>query len=482
MLIRLLVFLLGAQVLGAEDSALRIAAGYKAELIANETTLSNVVSFSIDEHGRIFVAETRRAFALEISSPDDDTLQSVEDRIELLRKKNALNNTNQSERILLLEDKNDDGQIDLAKVFAKNFNRAIDGQTGGLLARNGEVYFTCAPDLWVLRDNKRHSLHTGFGIHIRNPTHNLRNPTLGPDGRFYFTMGDQGFLVQTHEGIPLVHPDEGAILRCETNGARLEVIARGFTNPQGLAFSEFGDLFVADENRLIHVIEGMHPTNFPPTAIFPSALTSLAQRDGTFYISDTNSIHSLKLKTNGVTFEIDSKMPMVVGAAPNHIDFGPKPGIYFSEFRGRIYRVFTPGEKPSTNTHPTDLSLGQLTATVRNPTNLLTAINALSIIARHARNNDAGSQQVLLLAAKSKEPEIRAQAAKSLGEIKNSQAGPTLVSLLADASPRVHFFAAQSLARQKHKEAQSELSVLSFKSEDPHIRFAATRALNELQK
>ncbi|HEY2911140.1 MAG TPA: HEAT repeat domain-containing protein, partial [Gemmataceae bacterium] len=75
--------------------------------------------------------------------------------------------------------------------------------------------------------------------------------------------------------------------------------------------------------------------------------------------------------------------------------------------------------------------------------------------------------------------EVRAQAAKVLGDIKESSASDRLMTLLDDPSPRVKFFAAQSLGKLKHKPAVPALfKVLAAnKDEDPWLRHACVAAL-----
>ena len=109
-----------------------------------------------------------------------------------------------------------------------------------MLARNGDVYFTCIPHLWKLRDkdgdgraDERQSLHYGYGVRFAFFGHDLHGLTIGPDGRLYFSIGDRGFNVKTKEGKRLINPDSGAVLRCELDGSNLEIFCIGLAQPAG---------------------------------------------------------------------------------------------------------------------------------------------------------------------------------------------------------------------------------------------------------
>ena len=139
-----------------------------------------------------------------------------------------------------------------------------------MLARKDDVWFTCIPGLWKLRDtdgdgraDERTLLHDGYGVHVGFLGHDLHGLRFGPDGRLYFSIGDRGFNVTTADGRTLAVPDTGSVLRCNPDGTELEVFATGLRNPQELAFDEYGNLFTGDNNsdsgdraRWVYVVEG----------------------------------------------------------------------------------------------------------------------------------------------------------------------------------------------------------------------------------
>jgi quinoprotein glucose dehydrogenase len=248
----------------------------KVEVWAAEPLLANPVCFAFDEKGRCFVVETYRhshGVADTRGKPwldDDLACRSVADRVAMYKKYKYGPFTEYSERLKLLWDSDGDGKADKDAVFATGFNRAEDGLAAGVLARKGDVYFTCIPDLYLLKDtngdNKadvRKSLATGFGVHVQYIGHDLHGLILGPDGKLYFSVGDRGFNVTTKEGKKLFNPDSGAVLRCDLDGSNLEVIHIGLRNPQELAFDDFGNLFTWDNNsdsgdraRWVYIVEG----------------------------------------------------------------------------------------------------------------------------------------------------------------------------------------------------------------------------------
>jgi quinoprotein glucose dehydrogenase len=251
--------------------------GMKATVWAAEPTMTNPVAFCFDEKGRCFVAETTR---FDHGVPDtrghmywlDEDLanRSTNDLLAMYKKHKYEGFERYEDQVRLVWDSTGSGKADKSEVFAKGFNRPQDGLAAGVLARKGQVYLTCIPDLYVLKDTKgenkadvKQSLFTGFGPTVQYLGHDLHGLRMGPDGKLYFSMGDRGFNVTTKEGKKLEYPNTGAVLRCDPDGSNLEVVHSGLRNPQEIAFDDYGNLFTFENNcdsgdraRWVHIVEG----------------------------------------------------------------------------------------------------------------------------------------------------------------------------------------------------------------------------------
>ncbi len=248
--------------------------------VAADPLVANPVAFCLDEQGRIYVCETfRQSKGVEDNRGHRDwletdlSLQTVAERVAMFRKflgDKAEAYTVHEDRIRLLTDTDGDGLLDQATDFADGFRGIEEGTGAGVLAIDGDVYYTCIPRLWRLRDDDgdgkaehREALHDGYGVRVAFRGHDMHGLALGPDGRIYFSIGDRGYNVLTPEGSRLVRPETGAVFRCERDGSGLEEFAYGLRNPQELAFDDFGNLFTGDNNsdsgdkaRWVHVVEG----------------------------------------------------------------------------------------------------------------------------------------------------------------------------------------------------------------------------------
>ena len=245
-------------------ASFKLADGMKIKLWAAEPMVANPVCISVDEHGRIYVGETFRIHhGVEDDRghmdwlDDDMNCKTVEDRLAVLKKhlgKGISEYTKQEDRIRLLEDRSGGGKADHVEIFADGFNGVLQGIGASLLARHGDVYYTCIPDLWRLRDTKgtgqadvRESLSYGYGIRVSFLGHDLHGLKFGPDGKLYYSLGDRAFHVKTGDHT-IANSETGAIFRCNPDGSDVEVFCTGVRNPQKLAFDEYGNLFTCDNN------------------------------------------------------------------------------------------------------------------------------------------------------------------------------------------------------------------------------------------
>ncbi len=273
----------GTDVATKRIATFKIPEGMKVELFAAEPKLASPVAIGLDERNRVFVAEEyrfnlgteenrTRPFLLD----DDLQIQTLDDRLKMYEKFASKFEGGMdwfrkvADQVRLVEDTDGDGQADRSTVFAPDFNGTLDGLAAGVMATDGDVYFTCIPNLWRLRDtnndgvaDERTIIHTGFGVNAGFLGHDLHGLCWGPDGKLYFSVGDRGFHVTTKEGLVLHGPRTGAVFRCYPDGSELEVVMRGLRNPQEIAFDQFGNLFAADNNcdkgdhsRLVYVLEG----------------------------------------------------------------------------------------------------------------------------------------------------------------------------------------------------------------------------------
>ena len=385
--------------------SIRVPDGVKIELFAAEPLLANPVAFCIDEKGRFYVAETFRHHAGVTDNrnhmawlDNDFRNRTVADRVAMYQKflspKEFAAYKTEHERIRLLEDRDGDGKADHAEVFADGFKDAAAGIGAGLLARKGEVFYTCIPDLWKLKDTDgdgkadvTESLHTGYGVHVAFLGHDLHGLRFGPDGRIYFSVGDRGMEVTTKDGRHVSMPDTGAVFRCEPDGTKLEIFAFGLRNPQELAFDDMGNLFTGDNNsdggdkaRWVHIVEsgdsgwrigyqnldypvsrgpwnaeklwwprwdGQASYIIPPIANLGDGPSGLTHDPGTglpakyrdhFFMADfrgtsTNSgIRSFANRPNGASFDLVDSEQFAWSVLATDVDFGPDGSLYLTDW------------------------------------------------------------------------------------------------------------------------------------------------------
>ena len=227
-------------------SQLDVAQGLQAELFASEPVMANPTNIDIDHLGRVWVCEVLnyRRFAN----------KNFPERLE-------------GDRILILEDVDDDGDLD-SRVFyqGKDVNSAHgicvlptpDGKgTRALISCADKVFFLIDTD-GDLKADKKEVLFTG--ISGTEHDHGIHAFVFGPDGKLYFNFGNAGKQIMDKNGKPVIDLagnavndtrkpyQEGMVFRCNMDGSELETVGWNFRNNWEISVDSFGTLWQSDND------------------------------------------------------------------------------------------------------------------------------------------------------------------------------------------------------------------------------------------
>ncbi len=585
---------------------------------SGEINVPDPVAVSVDNQGRVFATQTRRRKVQDLDIranrdwiPDDVGLQSVEEKRAFFKRVLAIGgddgeqasrvaDLNQdgvhdwrdltviSEVIYRLVDSDNDGTADQLTVFADNFKTEVTGIAAGVLAYDNAVYATVAPDLWKLRDHNgdgiadsQESIAHGFGLHIAYGGHDMHGPTIGPDGKIYWSIGDKGINVTTADGRIFAYPNEGGVMRCNPDGSDFEVFAHGLRNVQEVAFDQWGNMFGVDNDsdqdrekeRFVYIVNGMdagwrcnyqyrgkaynpwtaerlwelageqhaayivppiqHTIDGPAGFKFnPGTALSVEYKDFFFLTGAPNgNQHAFRIEQDGDSFKMVDEHKIGSGLAIVGLSFGPDGGLYGADWDGgypldeigSIVRIDVPHASQS----PERKQVAKLLAEgfrERNKTELLTLLshkdqrvrqgaqfrlvelNAGDMLASVALNTNADTfsrlhalwglgqlqrdpskssgatlaRDVIGMLLKTDSPQLRAQAAKTYGELQNVD-GFALVSLLNDRDLQVRTLAGIALSRLPTPQAVEPLlkQADALEASQHYLRHGIVSALSQ---
>ena len=216
---------------------LTVAPGLAATLTASEPDLLSLTNLDIDHRGRLWVCEVVNYRRHNGERPEGD-------------------------RILILEDTDQDGKADQSKVYYQG--REIDSAMGICVLGN-RVIVSASPNVWIFTDDdgddkpdRKELFFTKTGDPQHD--HSAHSFLFGPDGKLYWNFGNTGHTVHDAAGKIVVDKagnevrdngkpyTNGMPFRCNLDGSEFEVLGYNFRNNYEVTVDSFGGLWQSDND------------------------------------------------------------------------------------------------------------------------------------------------------------------------------------------------------------------------------------------
>lgn len=348
---------------------LKVAPGFKIELFASETEfpdLAKPMQMSFDNKGRLWVATMPSYPHYKPGDPKPN------------------------DKIIILEDTNNDGKADKQTVFADHLHLPL----GFEIAKEG-VYVSQGTNFKLLKDtdgdgkaDKADILLSGFDDHDTH--HNSHAYTVDPSGAIY--SGEGVFLhtdVETPYGT--VRATNGGFYRYSPQLHKLERTAQlSIPNPWGIAFDDWGQPFFAETSspdvrwmlpgtvlprygeythKSVQLVEDAHRVRPTSGLEFVSSRHFPDEYQGDFLINNTIGFLGTKQHTlvdDGTGYKSKHRQDLLVSEdrnfRPVDMEFAPDGSLYVIDWHnilighmqhnardplrdhmhGRVYRITYP--------------------------------------------------------------------------------------------------------------------------------------------
>ena len=498
---------------------LSVPEGFEITPAAIPPLVQHPMMACLDDQGRMFISESA---GINAKAP------------ELLQKR--------PHKILMLEDKNNDGVYDKSSVFAENLVLP-----NGAQCHNGSLYVGSPPYVWKFTDtngdekaDKQTPINGKFGFNGMSSA--FHGPVLGPDGRLYWCGGQHGWtLGDPSPGFDLKGPWTSrapGVFSSWPDGTDTENRAHGgLANPVEVTFSAEGEVFgtvaVYDgvNGRHDAVLHWMHGAKYnlnrsrgndlpqtsypilPPVSrrgwVAPPGLTRY--RSGAFgkeYKDDiflaefnTHRVYRLQLERNGASFSSADQIFLESSSPYSHftdvfedadgsllvVDTGgwflygcPTSSIEKPEVRGAIYRIRKKGQIARAD--PRGLKVDWAKT---KPATLTEFLDDSRFVVRDkaiqqlALHNKAAIPALSKTISRSKNIQTRRNAVWTLTRIHTPHARSIVRDALKDESFSVRLTAARSISTHRDKEARGRLEELVI-ADEPAVRRECATALRRI--
>lgn len=236
-------------------------------------------------------------------------------------------------------------------------------------------------------------------------------------------------------------------------------------------------------------------------------------------------VYAFTLRPSGASFEFVDEKQILGGVLATGLEFGPDGALYAADWingwgtknKGRIWKLdvdealMAEGRAEVQSLlgsgfgNKSDQALGELLqhedmrirqmaqfelakrgkkgarvleTAVKQRIHQLARVHGIWGLGQLARQ-DRKYAKSLVMRLKDSDPEIRSQAAKTIGDVRYEPAAKSLIPLLQDPEPRPRFFAAEALGRIGYKDAVAPLIAMleTNNDEDAYLRHAGVLAL-----
>ena len=257
--------------IGKDSTALYLPEDLDAHLWAESPMLFNPTNMDVDYKGRIWITEAVNYRDFNLHSP------------------NRLHH-HQGDRVMILEDKDQDGIADTSKLFVQDTDLVAPL---GIAVIGKKIIVSCAPNLIIYTDENgddipdhKEIVLSGFGG--LDHDHSLHSLVAGPDGQWYFNTGNagphqvidkSGWKLRSGSmytgGTPYNTKNEGnqksdddrvwvggLSLRMNKEIKNLKVMAHNFRNSYEITIDSYGNLWQNDNDdqvmacRTSYLMEG----------------------------------------------------------------------------------------------------------------------------------------------------------------------------------------------------------------------------------
>ncbi len=441
-----------------------------------------------------------------------------------------------------IRDTNGDGIADEMESLVHGFNVHIGfsghGMSGLIVGPDGRIYWgigDMGSNLTDKEGNRYEYPNTGAIFRMDPDGSNFEVFAYGVRNTHEFDFDKYGNLITVDNDGD--HPGEYERLVYLTDGSdsgwRINWQFGKYDDPKNNNYKVWMDESYYTprfEDQSAHILPPLAPYHAGPAGFKYNPGTALSEqwKEHFFVMSFRGSranspLYAFTLEEDGASFKLASEVEAMTGILAVGIDFGPDGALYLTDWidgwgindEGRIWKLDAPGDASSAlrtetrqlleadfHDHTTaeltellsheDMRVRQkaqfelvdrnnqqaLADAIESDTNQLARIHGIWGLAQIGRSEIDAVEPIQKYLSDS-DAEIRAQAARMLGDVRYEPAGDALIPLLSDEHARVRYFAAEALGRIGYQEAvQPIVEMLEANNdEDVYLRHGGAIAL-----